>query len=158
MFFFLDTALAPQRVKLILLWMCSWCLAPPTSCSWTNSSPILGGLNAHPLYTKLSPNHQEVRWRQQSLQQGNGQWEYDQALRQGKWDHPPQKKHRKKLWRKVPLPVSTKNTQLIQVGGSMIYDSADVFLLGIDLTLGVVLAKTTISTLPPGNEQRKSTS
>ena len=97
MFFFLDTALAPQRVKLILLWMCSWCLAPPTSCSWTNSSPILGGLNAHPLYTKLSPNHQEVRWRQQSLQQGNGQWEYDQALRQGKWDHPPQKKTPKKV-------------------------------------------------------------
>lgn len=32
----------------------------------------------------------------------------------------------------------------------MIYDSADVFLLGIDLTLGVVLAKTSISTLPPG--------
>lgn len=63
--------------------------------SWTNSSPILGGLNAHPLYTKLSPNHQEVRWRQQSLQQGNGQWEYDQALRQGKWDHPPKKTPKK---------------------------------------------------------------
>lgn len=62
----------------------------------------------------------------------------------------PPKKHRKRLWRQVPLPASTKNTQLIQVGGSMIYDSADVFLLGIDLTLGVVLAKTTISTLPPG--------